>query len=80
MDTDDEHYGEQNVYTSDIIDYYEDRLLCRLINCFPDWFGDGEIVEKDDLIKYVKKDISDIVESIVDRYREHLVSHDELID
>ena len=79
MDIDDEHYGEQNVYTSNIIDYYEDRLLCRLINRFPYWFGDGEFT-KDDLIKYVKKDIPDIIEGLVDDYRNHAASRDELVD
>jgi hypothetical protein len=80
MDIDDEHYGEQNVYTSDIIDTYENELLCRLIDRFSNWFGDGEIVNKDDLISYVKKDIPDIIKGLVDDYRNRAASRDELID
>ena len=80
MDISDEHYGEQNVYTSDIIDYYENELLCRLIDRFSNWFGDGDIVNKDDLIKYVKKDIPDIIKGLVDDYRNHAASRDELVD
>ena len=57
------------------------ELISRLIeDGFPNWFGDSEIVDKDDLINYVKKDISGIVEGIVDSYREHLAFRDELID
>lgn len=56
------------------------ELISRLIeDGFPDWFGDNELVNKDDLIKYVKNSIPNIVKSIVDSYtNNYLASHYEL--
>ena len=66
--------------THEILDNTND-LISRLIeDCFPDWFDDNEIIDKDDLIKCVKHDIPDVVKGIVDSYTNRLASRDELVD
>lgn len=51
------------------------ELISRLIeDGFPDWFGDNEMVDKNDLIRYVKNSIPDIVKGIVDSYIEYYLA------